>query len=68
MKWNHKCACCDKRATKKWKNIWFCETCYKDVKRHKKAKFVWQEKHVMSIGNLKIFVDVPVKLKNQRNK
>lgn len=67
MKYKHKCTTCNKQATKKFKGRWFCDDCCKEVKRHKKIRFVWAEKFLFSIGkNTKVYTDVPVKLKEKK--
>lgn len=62
MKYKHKCICCGKKAEKKFRGKYFCNDCEREVRRSK-TNIIWVEKHIFSIGNVKIYVDRPVKLK-----
>ena len=64
MKYNHKCPVCNREATVKYKNVYFCDTHCKGARRIK-AKVVYKEKLIFSIPNSKsgIYAYEPVKLK-----
>ena len=62
MKFRHKCISCGKEAHKKFRGRYFCTDCKRKYRRSKESR-VLVEKHILSIGNVGIYIDVPVKLK-----
>ena len=57
MKFERKCPCCHRRATKRLGKVSLCESCAKQVKRTR-THYVTGEKPVCCIGNLTVFQDV----------
>ena len=49
MKYLHKCPICNKEATRKYKNVYFCDTCVKKVRKYK-SKLVFKEILIYSLG------------------
>jgi len=68
MKFKHKCVGHpNKAADGKFQGLPFCSDCIKELKRSKGTKSkkpigVWTEVHVFSIGNMKVYRDVLVKI------
>lgn len=62
MKFNHKCVCCSRKATVKFRGRHFCDDCAKEVRRSGIDK-VWAEQLVFSIGDMGIYRHYQVKLK-----
>lgn len=67
MKFIHKCPCCRKNATKKFRGVYFCDDCLKEIRkanRVKEVKGVYGEKLVGSFGQgCAIYRDIIIPLK-----
>ena len=48
MKYLHRCPACNKQATIKYKNVYFCDTCAKQMRKHK-ATAVFKEILIYSL-------------------
>jgi predicted amidophosphoribosyltransferase len=67
MKYEEKCPCCNRKATKKFRGVYFCENCVKDIRKAnkiKKVKGVYGSIPVFSLGQgCTVYRDVLIKLK-----
>lgn len=59
MKFERKCPCCHKKATIRIGKLDFCDTHAKDVHRLK-AKAVWTDRIVGSLGKLTVYQDYQI--------
>ena len=60
MKFERKCPCCHRRATKRIGKLSFCENCAKDVRRYK-GKAVWAYRLVFNLGgNCPVYHDYTI--------
>lgn len=56
MKYVQKCPCCKRLATRKYRGVWFCESCCKELRRPaggskgKRQNFFVTERLVFSFG------------------
>lgn len=49
MKYQHKCPSCNREASKKYKGVYFCDTCAKNM-RKQKATAVFKEVPLFSLN------------------
>lgn len=68
MKFNRKCPICQRKATRRFGKLYFCDDHYKDVRqsdcsKRRKATGIWSERYVgMFSPDCKIYKDYLVKI------
>lgn len=65
MKYQNKCTTCHRSADKKFRGVYLCDDCLKEIKRTKGGKGVWGSIIVGALGSLIVWRDIKVAFKKR---